>query len=131
MEFDAGHGYEDAMPVPDEAKPMLWVFGVLDEFMGIGLVEIAGDSPMPDRESRLLYRKLRDSGYKPGISEVSMILRRHMIELATPEFLTLFQSVIKDGMQAVKDEVAKRKAEEARIADIRKRYGYPDDVIPL
>lgn len=129
MEFDLGHGYQDA--VPEDSKLALWVFGVLDEFSAIGLVEVAGDSPLPNRESRALYRRLRDSGYKPGIAEVSVILRKHMIELATPEFLQLFQTVINDGMQAVKDEVAKQKAEDARNAKIRQNYGYPDDVIPL
>lgn len=131
MEFDAGHGYEDTLQVPDEHKPALWVFGVLDEFKGIGLVEIAGDSPMPDQKNRLLYRRLRDSGYKPGIAEVSQILRTYMIELATPEFLHLFQTVIHGGMAAVKEEVARQKADEVRDDKALKYRGFGDGWIPL
>ena len=104
MEFDLGHGYEDASTflVPEEMRSTLWVFGVLDEFMALGLVDVAGDSPLRDREQRLVYRKLRDSGYAPGISEVAAVMRRYSVEMASPQFLRLFQEVIDKGMPAFK-----------------------------
>ena len=133
MEFDLGHGYSDPLgdSLSDEGKINLWVFGTMDEFMTLGLVEVAGDSPLADREQRRLYRELRDSGYKPGVAEVSACLRKYMIELATPEFLGLFQTVIANGIAALKQKVADERQEEARQAEIKRAYGYPDGWIPL
>jgi len=100
MKFDLGHGYEDAAAfvVPEGMQATLWVFGVLDEFKSLGLVDIAGDSPLEDHEQRLVYRKLRNSGYKPGISEVAAVMRCYSVEMASPQFLRLFQEVIDGGM---------------------------------
>jgi len=113
MEFDPGHGYQDSHGEPTEdAKALLWVFGTLDELKAIGLLDVAGDSPLKDREQRKLYRKIRDSSFKPGIQDVARILRKYSIEAARPEFLRLFQLVIDNGIKAFKKEVQAQKGEE-------------------
>ena len=100
MEFDLGHGYEDSQPpMDDEMRLTFWVFGALDEFRALGLLDLAGDSPLADRAQRKLYRKIRDSGYKPeGISAVAVVLRKYSIEGAKSGILALFQQVIDKGM---------------------------------
>lgn len=134
MEFDLGHGYQDSQGEPtDDMKALLWVFGTLDELMALGLLEVAGDSPLKDREQRKTYRKLRDTGFKPGITDVARILRKYSAEIAQPAFLRLFQLVIDKGIKEFKKEVQAQKAaaREAAENDGFFRPGGGDIWIPL
>ena len=113
MEFDLGHGYQDSEGEPtDDVKALLWVFGTMDELKSIGLLDVAGDSPLKNRDERKRYRAIRDSGFKPGIQDVARILRKYAIEAAAPQFLRLFQLVIDNGIKAFKKEVQAQKGEE-------------------
>jgi hypothetical protein len=118
MEFDLGHGYQDSHgEEAEEVKALLWVFGTLDELKTLGLLDVAGDSPLKDRAQRKRYREIRDSGFAPGIADVSRILRKYSAEIAQPAFLRLFQLVITHGIRKFKQEVQKEKAERKDAAD--------------
>ena len=113
IEFDPGHGYNDGGGMSDMQKTVFWIFGTLDEFRSLGLLNLAGDSPLKDQEQRKRYRKLRDSGFKPGISDVAKVLRKYSIEGIQSGLLAQFQRVIVDGMKAFKQSIiASRHASE-------------------
>jgi hypothetical protein len=107
--YDLGHGYVDSGDPSDEQKVVFWVFGTLDEFQSLGLLDVAGDSPLKDHEQRKRYRKLRDSGFKPPISDVAKVLRKYSIEGIQSGLLAKFQRVIAEGMKAFKQNITASK----------------------
>lgn len=134
MKFDPGHGYQNddhLAALDEEGKVMLWVFGALDELASLGIVEIAGDRPLRDRESRRSYRHLKAAGYQPTMKQVAGVLRKYVAEMLSEDTLALFRGILDKGWDEIRRLHREAKEEEARDAQIRRDFGWGDDWIPL
>ncbi len=122
-EFDLGHDYKDAVPISDV---LLWTFGALDELAAMDILEIAGDSPLPDHETRKRYRELKKSGYTPTLEEVLEVLKAHVAELLTTDVVYLFNAIITNGWSRIHEAHHQAKAEEIDDGPKPSDYGLPD-----
>lgn len=127
--YDDGYGDEQ----PASPNPLLlYVMGAIDELRAIGIIEeIAGDKPLTNHKERKRYRALKKSGYKPTLEEVERTLSRCVCADDQQSFRVLFQGIIEKGWDEIKRIHAENKASDARDAEIRRIYGYPDGWIPL
>lgn len=103
-------------------KVTLYVMGALDELVTLGIVDLAGDIPLKDREQRRDYRLMKAEGYTPAMAEVTEVLRGCMAEAVTPELLRLFRGIVEEGWDSVKTERAQMKADEAEPPDDDPRW---------
>jgi hypothetical protein len=118
-EFDPGHDYEDCFPDQGINKPALWTMGVIEELQTLGMVDLAGDSPLANREQRKLYRQLKVNGYKPTFDEVRAVWRSCMVEELMPSLALLINTIIATdtGWDRVKALAREKKERDAFDAE--------------
>lgn len=113
-----------------DTRAMLYVMGAIDELKSIGVIEVvAGDKPLTNHDERKLYRTLKKEGYKPTMGQVDAIMSRCVCADDQPEFRRVFQGIIEEGWEKIREEVALHKAEQ--VAPKPEDYGLPPGMILL